>query len=169
MTTMQIAWLVYGLGGLGCSLAAWWLFLWAWRLVRYSVVIAVMTLVFTPYAIDPQTMQLAPAVYSLIFNGMALGAEAIMPLVKLMLAIWLFGVVLASLFVALTRQPVKKHTPVKQKRTAAPPAQKIPKKNLRPKQPPRKKHVPSDNLSREERQARDELLRGSSPMHATRD
>ena len=169
MTTMQIAWLVYALGGLGCCIAAWWMFLWTWRLLRYAIVITVITILFTPYAIDPQTMQLAPAVYSLIFNGMALGADVIMPLVKLMLGIWAFGIVLASIYVMLTRHPVKKPTKVKQSHSVAKSPQKIPKKNLRPQQSARKKAGVFDNLSHEEREARDELLQGSRPMHAIRD
>ncbi len=169
MTTMQTAWLVYALGSLGCSIAAWWMFLWAWRFVRYTIVITVLTLLCTPYAIDAQTMQLAPAIYTLVFNGIALGPEAIMPLVKLMLGIWSIGVILALVYVLLTRSPGKKYTKVARRHPAQQPHQKIPKKNLRPNQSTRKEHFPSDNLSREERQARDELLQGSIPMRAIRD
>lgn len=169
MTTIQYAWIIYAAGGLGCCIAAWWMFLWAWRFVRYSAVVTVMTLLFTPYAIDPQTMMMAPAIFTMIFNGVALGVEAIMPLIKLMVGIWAIGILLVLVYVLLTRNPGKKYTEPK---TQAPrqhhPNTYKPHKSGK-KNSPRKEYFFNDALSYEEREARDELLAGEMPMRAVRD
>lgn len=229
LTIMQTAWLIYGGCGLGLCLATWWMFLWAWRFVRYSAVVTVLTLLFTPYAIDQQTMQMAPAIYTLVFNGMALGFEAILPIIKLMLGIWGIGVILMGVFVLLTRKSDVYYTEPAVARTARdsgnnsraansraasdravsdrsgsdraansrssterssarqssdrsadsrssaqsskqsskPPSKKKTKQN--PPAAPRKEYFPMDNLSREERQAREEMLHGDIPMRAIRD
>jgi hypothetical protein len=104
MTSIQYAWAFYIAGSLGCCIAAWWIFLWAWRFVRYSVVVTVAVILFTPYAIDSQTMQMAPALYTLLFEGMASGMESIKPLVKLMVALWLISIILVLVYVILTRR-----------------------------------------------------------------
>lgn len=207
LTIMQTAWLIYAACGLGLCLATWWMFLWAWRFVRYSAVITIVTLLFTPYAIDAQTMQMAPAIYSLLFNGMALGLEGILPLIKLMLGIWCIGIILVAVFVLLTRKSGRHYhysEPAetragRSQRTARSPAERSPagrsqavrgsalrgedsrdqdsrrpapssKKNIQKKPPAaRKDYFPMDNLSREERQARDEMLQGDAPMRAIRD
>ena len=103
MTIMQDAWMIYAAGSLGCCIAAWWMFLWAWRFIRYSAVVTVMVILGTPYAIDPQTMQMAPAIYTVFFEGMAQGIDGIRPLIKLMLGIWLIAITLVVVFVVLTR------------------------------------------------------------------
>jgi hypothetical protein len=104
MTSIQYAWAIYSAGSLGCCVAAWWMFLWAWRFVRYSAVVTVAVILFTPYAIDSQTMQMAPALYTLLFEGMASGIESIKPLVKLMIGLWSISIILVLVFVVLTRR-----------------------------------------------------------------
>lgn len=166
LTTIQYAWIIYFAGSLGCTLAAWWIFLWAWRFVRYSAVVTVATILFTPYAIDAQTMTMAPAIYTLVFEGMAQGVTGIMPLLKVMLGIWLIGVILAALLVFLTRNlgaapraasTAKKHH--SQRRTNY--EDNARQDDVRPKA--------SRNLSRSEHQARDDLLKGEVPIRAIRD
>jgi len=177
LTTIQYAWGIYFAGSLGCTIAAWWMFLWAWRFVRYAAVVTVMTMLFTPYAIDAQTMTMAPAIYTLVFEGMAQGKQAIMPLIKVMLGIWLIGIILVLLFVVLTRKPSGTQPALddndygssrSSNRSSA--LQKTRRlehhDGRRHEEPPR---ASSRNLKRDEAKARDELLKGEVPMRAIRD
>lgn len=169
VTTIQYAWAIYFAGSLGCTIAAWWMFLWAWRFVRYSAVVTVMTILFTPYAIDAQTMTMAPAIYTLIFEGISQGPQAIMPLIKLMIGIWLIGVILVAVFVVLTRQSGEKKPTRKNSRTNS-----SPRASRRPEHHGGRRHEnpvrsSSRGLSRDEFQAREELLKGEVPMRAVRD
>ena len=168
LTSIQSAWIIYFAGSLGCTIAAWWMFLWAWRFVRYAAVVTVATILFTPYAIDPQTMMMAPAVYTLVFEGMAQGASAIMPLIKLMIGIWLIAIVLVTVFILLTRRQSYKEfksnepePPVKRK------SRRLQHHSGRRHENPVRRR--SNGLSRDEHDAREELLRGEVPMRAVRD
>ena len=169
LTTIQYAWAIYFAGSLGCTIAAWWMFLWAWRFVRYSAVVTVMTILFTPYAIDAQTMIMAPAVYTLVFEGMTQGAQAILPLVKVMVGIWLIGVILVLVFVVLTRKSGEKKSPRNTPRGSSS-SRSLGRpehhSGRRHENPPRSS---SRGLSRDEFQAREELLKGEVPMRAVRD
>ncbi|HWV15173.1 MAG TPA: hypothetical protein VN030_07055 [Cellvibrio sp.] len=176
MNNIQYAWLIYVVGGLGCCIATWWMFLWAWRFVRYSAVVTVVTLLFTPYAIDPQTMMMAPAIYTLVFNGIGLGLDAILPLIKLMLGIWFIGIILVLVFVLLTRKSGKTYKPVpapaaaRKQNNSSYNAHKLAEPNKSQSRASSSRELFSrDSLSYEERQARDELLAGEMPMRALRD
>ncbi|HSC66766.1 MAG TPA: hypothetical protein VLC79_03675 [Cellvibrio sp.] len=103
MTDYQYAWLLYLIGATGCSLAAWLLFRRAGRAVTHFFVITVMVILFTPYAIDPQTMTMAPAVYTLLFGYMDGGFIMIKPVIKLMLGIWIGTLILSLIYQLLTR------------------------------------------------------------------
>jgi hypothetical protein len=165
LTTIQYAWIVYFAGSLGCTIAAWWMFLWAWRFVRYSAVVTVMTILFTPYAIDAQTMTMAPAVYTLVFEGMSQGLPAIIPLIKVMLGIWLIGIILVLVFVVLTRKwGAKKSAP-----KASMPRNNSSRQSRSEQGRPDDLRPSSRGLSRVEHQAREELLRGEVPIRALRD
>jgi hypothetical protein len=171
LTTIQYAWVIYFAGSVGCTIAAWWMFLWAWRFVRYAAVVTVMTILFTPYAIDAQTMTMAPAVYTLVFEGMSQGRQAIMPLVKVMLGIWLIGMILVLVFVALTRKSGEQKSPRNTARNNNSPSSRAARRpehhaGRRHENPPR---ASSRGLSREEHQAREELLKGEVPIRAVRD
>lgn len=165
MTSMQYAWAIYFAGALGCTIAAWWMFLWAWRFVRYSAVVTVMTILFTPYAIDPQTMLMAPAIYTLVFEGIGQGIESIKPLIKVMLGIWLIAEILVAVFVILTRKSGRNHEPepVNRPRRVAPTSSSRNKK-LTYKSRPLKR-----GLNEEEYQARNELMAEEIPIRAIRD
>ncbi len=168
LTTIQYAWIIYFAGSLGCTIAAWWMFLWAWRFVRYAAVVTVATILFTPYAIDAQTMIMAPAVYTLVFEGMSQGLPAIMPLIKVMLGIWLIGLILAAVLVILTRnigsrKPARDNTPP---RSARPPRRAEYEDTKRQ---DNTRRASSRGLSRDEYQAREELLKGEVPIRAIRD
>jgi len=163
MTTVQYAWAIYFAGSLGCSIAAWWFFLWAWRFVRYAAVITVMTILFTPYAIDPQTMTMAPAIYTLVFEGMSQGFIGVKPLIKVMVGIWLIGLILALVFVILTRNIGGAK---KERGSRKPAAKRGARRNDYVEQESRSS---SRGLSREEYHAREELLKGEVPIRAIRD
>ena len=168
LTTIQYAWAIYFAGSLGCTIAAWWMFLWAWRFVRYSAVVTVMTVLFTPYAIDAQTMTMAPAIYTLVFEGMSQGPQAIMPLVKVMVGIWLIGLILVLVFVVLTRNSGGKKSSRDNPRGSSSSSRNLGREHhagRRHESPPRS----SRGLSRDEYQAREELLKGEVPMRAVRD
>lgn len=165
-TTLQYAWVIYLAGSLGCTIAAWWMFLWAWRFVRYAAVVTVMTLLFTPYAIDAETMTMAPAIYTLVFEGMSQGLPAIMPLIKVMVGIWLIGILLVLVFVVLTRGPKGDRSTSRNSSS---------RHSRRPEHHGGRRHeVPvtrsgSRGLSQDEYDAREELLKGEVPIRAIRD
>jgi hypothetical protein len=166
LSSIQSAWIIYYAGSLGCTIAAWWMFLWAWRFVRYSAVVTVATILFTPYAIDAQTMTMAPAIYTLVFEGMAQGLPAIMPLIKVMLGIWLIGLILAAVLVILTRnigagKAEREPTSSRSKRSSRSVADT--------RRPDENRRTSSRGLSRDEYQAREELLKGEVPIRAIRD
>lgn len=103
MTDYQYAWMMYLIGATGCSLAAWLLFRRAGRAITHFFVITVMVILFTPYAVDPQTMTMAPAVYTLLFGYMDGGFIVIKPVIKLMLGIWIGALILSLIYQLLTR------------------------------------------------------------------
>lgn len=164
MTDYQYAWMLYLIGAVGCSLATWLLFRRAGRAWVHFFVITVMVILFTPYAIDAETMTMAPAVYTLLFGYMDGGFVIIKPVLKLMLGFWIGALVLSLIYQLLTR--AKGQTPRQaQRKTKA-----------------IKDNYPSDHddysldsrrtastrsLNREERIARDELLH-EEPIRAIR-
>jgi hypothetical protein len=161
MTPMQTAWAIYAAGALGCTLAAWWMFLWAWRFIRYTAVLTVLTLLATPYAIDPQTMIMAPAIFSLVFEVMAHGTATVQSVLKVMIGIWLILEVLIILFILLTMRSHQNHP----KRAAATYDQPSSRRNASP----RTSRSSARGLSRDELDAREELLKGEIPIRAIRD
>jgi hypothetical protein len=168
LTSIQSAWIIYFAGSLGCTIAAWWMFLWAWRFVRYAAVVTVATILFTPYAIDAQTMTMAPAIYTLVFEGMSQGLPVIIPLIKVMMGIWLIGLILAAVLVVLTRN-IGIERP--ERKTAKPRSQRGSRRteyeDTRHQNDTRR--TSSRGLSRDEYQAREELLKGEVPIRAVRD
>jgi len=170
LTTIEYAWAIYFAGSLGCTIAAWWMFLWAWRFIRYTAVVTVMTILFTPYAIDAQTMTMAPAIYTLVFEGLSQGITPIMPLIKVMVGIWLIGIILVLVFVLLTRKSTQTKSPRNNSRSRSPSSRNM----RRPEHHDGRRHEnpvrsSSRGLSRDEYQAREELLKGEVPIRAIRD
>lgn len=168
LTNIQSAWIIYFAGSLGCTIAAWWMFLWAWRFVRYAAVITVATILFSPYAIDVQTMTMAPAIYTLVFEGMSGGLPAILPLIKVMVGIWLIGLILAAVFVILTRNLGADKAA---RETAKPRTQRSSRRTEYedPRRQDENRRASSRGLSRDEHLAREELLKGEVPIRAIRD
>jgi hypothetical protein len=161
---MQYAWIIYFAGSLGCTIATWWMFLRAWRFFRYAAVVSVMTILFTPYAIDPKTMIMAPAIYTLVFEGMSHGKAAILPVIKLMLGIWLIAIILLAVFVALTRPQTYKNFKTDD---SEPP---VKGKSRRLEHHAGRRHenpIRRRGLNRDEQEAREALLRGELPRAET--
>jgi hypothetical protein len=179
LNSIQSAWIIYFAGSIGCTIAAWWMFLWAWRFVRYAAVVTVMTLLFTPYAIDSQTMVMAPAIYTLVFEGISQGLTAILPLIKVMLGIWLIGLILAAILVFLTRNmgAEKSARSSSSSREQQGSRRTEYEDSMRQDDTRRQDDTPrisTRSLNRGERQARDELLKGDVlkgevPIRAIRD
>ena len=168
LTSIQLAWIIYFAGSLGCTIAAWWMFLWAWRFVRYAVVVTVATILFTPYAIDAQTMTMAPAIYTLIFEGISQGMAAILPLIKVMLGIWLIGLILSGVLVALTRNVSHKKVERNTAKTRTTGGSRRAQYESTKRQDETRRAL-SRGLSRDEHQAREEMLASDIPMRAIRD
>ena len=161
MTDYQYAWMMYLFGAVGCSLAAWLLFRRAGRAWVHFVVITVIVILFTPYAVDAETMTMAPAVYTLLFGFMEGGFIAIKPALKVMLGLWMGALVLSLIYQLLTRgrshaQPQAKHrqSSAKNHDDDEGYAESARRASTRP-------------LTREERIARDELMH-EEPMRAIR-
>ena len=161
MTDYQYAWMMYLIGAVGCSLAAWLLFRRTGRAWTHFVVITVMVILFTPYAIDAETMTMAPALYTLVFGYMEGGFIAIKPVLKLMLGLWSGALVLSLIYQLLTRgrsnaQPQANHrqSVTKEQRDDEGYAESARRASTRA-------------LTREERIARDELMH-EEPIRAIR-
>ncbi len=169
LTTIQYAWAIYFAGSLGCTIAAWWMFLWAWRFVRYSAVVTVMTILFTPYAIDAQTMTMAPAIYTLVFEGMSQGLPAILPLIKVMIGIWLIGIILVSVFVIFTRKAGEDKSSRKTSSRSTPTQNSRRLGHHEGRRHESSVARSSRGLSKDEYEAREELLKGEIPIRAIRD
>lgn len=178
MSGIQIAWAAYIAGSVGCSVATWWMFLWAWRFVRYAAVVTVMTILFTPYAIDPQTMIMAPAIYTLVFEGLSSGIDSIKPVINLMIGIWMIAIILVAVFVALTRKhgdidPPEEKLMIKPERHHQyRPARKTDYKKRGVRAPGRRKKADTqparENMYSHE-SARQEMPRNEMPIRAIRD
>lgn len=163
ITEYQYAWALYLAGVLGCSLATWLLFRRLGRAITHFVVITVMVLLFTPYAIEQETMTMAPGIYTLVFGYFDGGFIAIKPLLKVMLGIWAIAQVLSLVYQILTRN----RRPTQQEYR---PYQQHPYEgddNYGYHQPRNNDRYSGRGLSREERVARDELLH-EEPIRAIR-
>lgn len=172
MTDYQYAWMIYLVGALGCTLATWLLFRRFGRAAAHFFVITVGVVLFTPYAVDADAMIMAPAVYALVFGFMDGGFTLIKPVVKLMLGLWGGALILSLLYQLLTRHRYHAHLTERAARSRTARASS------------RRQYLDIDEsdwdeathsrrtnstraLSRDERIARDELLR-EEPIRAIR-
>lgn len=168
MTDYQYAWMMYLIGSVGCSLAAWLLFRRAGRAWVHFFVITVMVILFTPYAIDAETMTMAPAVYTLLFGYMDGGFVVIKPILKVMLGLWIGALILSLLYQLLTRG--KTHAATGQDYRKGQQTKGYAHTELQEDydySPNARRTASTRNLSREERIARDELLH-EEPIRAIR-
>lgn len=177
MTDYQYAWMMYLIGAVGCSLATWLLFRRAGRAWVHFFVITVMVILFTPYAVDAESMTMAPAIYSMVFGYFDGGFVSIRPILKVMLGIWICALILSLLYQLLTRgraqasveQDYHRHGQYR-----AHPNRTNLKGGVHPEDqedydysPAGTRRSSSRGLSREERIARDELLH-EEPIRAVR-
>lgn len=158
LSESELMWVIYIAGALGCCLATWLLFRRAGRAWVHFFVITVMVLLLTPYAIDSETMLMAPAICSLIFGYLDGGFEAVKPVIKLMLGIWAIALVLSLVYQLLTRHrqvSMPAPSPAIQQNEYHDPTDVL----LSPRAP--------RHLSDEENRARDDLLH-EEPIRAIR-
>lgn len=169
MTDYQYAWSLYLLGATGGLLATWLLFRRWGRAVTHFFVITVLVLVCTPYAVDAETMTMAPAIYTLVFGFLDGGFPAIKPVLKLMLGLWGGALLLSLIYQLLTRHKGEAALPESE---VAPRARR--RDSYAYEEEPdhaysaqARRAQSGRGLSREERIARDELLR-EKPIRAVR-
>lgn len=167
MTDYQYAWMIYLMGATGCSLAAWLLFRRAGRALTHLLVITVMVILLTPYAIDAETMTMAPAVYTLVFGYMESGMAAIKPVLKLMLGIWGGALILSLIYQLLTRQGRAEAAGHSGQRRTSQSDYSYAQEQEDDYPANQRRTASTRGLSREERIARDELLR-EEPIRAVR-
>jgi hypothetical protein len=158
MTEYQYAWMFYGVGALGCCLAAGLLFRRAGRAWVHFFVITVAVILATPYALDAESMIMAPAVFGLVFGFMIDGFPAVKPSIKLMLGLWLGALVLSLIYQLLTPRRADNQAPAEYDNYEEDEEEELPAYH------PEKVR----GLSRHEQSARAELLRGEEPMRAVR-
>lgn len=146
MNSYELAWTLYAVGGFGCGLAAWFLFRRFGREWGHFFMVTAWVLLLTPYAMEAEKMIMAPAIFILVMDGLVNGFETVKPITLLLLGVWLIALVLSLIFQLLTRAKAKKAEP----------------------QVSTNKRVSNTELSREEKQARDELLDSEIPLRAER-
>lgn len=170
MTDYQYAWGLYLIGATGCTLAAWLLFRGWGRAITHFFVITVMAILFTPYAVDAETMTMAPAVYSMLFGFMDGGFVSVKPILKLLLGLWGGALILSLIYQLLTRNRRDPHYQAPE--THSRHSRRNTHNTHNDEQDfdydtPARRSNSSRGLSREERIARDELMR-EEPIRAIR-
>jgi len=103
ITEYYYAWGAYLVGAAGCSLATWWLFKGMPRAFVHFLVITVMALLVTPYAMDPDTMVMAPALVALGYGSITEGFTAVKPVLKPVIGVWAVLMVLSLVYQWVTR------------------------------------------------------------------
>jgi len=105
LTELEYAWMVYLVGAVGCCLATWLLFRRTGRAWVHLFVITVAVLLFTPFSINLEghPMQMAPAIYSLVFGFFEGGVDQAREVLKLLIGLWGVLMVLSLIYQLLTR------------------------------------------------------------------
>ncbi|MGM8226427.1 hypothetical protein ACSV5M_07580 [Cellvibrio sp. ARAG 10.3] len=99
-----LAWTIYGLGAVGCAMAAFLLFRRFGREWAIFFFVSVLALLLTPYAVDAEQMLMAPAIFFIVFEGLTEGLEAVMPIIMVVSGVWLAGLVISLLVQLVTRR-----------------------------------------------------------------
>ena len=92
-----LAWMIYGVGAVGCAVAAFLLFRRFGREWAIFFFVSVLALLLTPYAVDAEQMLMAPAIFFIVLEGFAEGLEAVMPIIMVVSGVWLAGLVISLL------------------------------------------------------------------------
>lgn len=104
ITDYYYAWAIYFAGAVGCTLAAWIFFRGLPRALLHFFVVTIMVLLFTPFAIDANTMIMAPAIVCLGYGFIAEGFVSVKPLLKTLIAIWAVAMVISLVYQLLTHK-----------------------------------------------------------------
>jgi hypothetical protein len=104
ITDYYYAWAIYFAGAVGCTLAAWIFFRGLPRALLHFFVVTVMVLLFTPFAIDANTMIMAPAIVCLGYGFIAEGFIGIKPVLKTLIGVWAVAMVLSLVYQLLTHK-----------------------------------------------------------------
>jgi mannose/fructose/N-acetylgalactosamine-specific phosphotransferase system component IIC len=104
ITDYYYAWAIYAAGAVGCSVAAWLFFRGLPRALVHFFVVTVMVLLFTPFAIDSNTMIMAPAIVCLGYGFFAEGFVSVKPVLKTLIAVWAVAMVLSLVYQLLTHK-----------------------------------------------------------------
>lgn len=113
ITDYYYAWAIYLAGAAGCSLAAWLFFRGLPRAALHFFVVTVMVLLFTPFAIDPNTMIMAPAIVCLGYGLITDGFISVKPILKPLIGVWAVAMVLSLVYQLLTRKWYKAKKEIK--------------------------------------------------------
>ncbi len=159
MTELEYAWMIYLVGAAGCCLATWLLFRRAGRAWVHFFVITVAVILFTPFSLNmpERPMLMAPAVYAIAFGFIEHGVDHVKEVIKLMLGLWAFFLVLSLIYQLLTRRSYLAKLGAGEQAQA---------KTVREDIVPPQVRYSSAALTREERQAEEELL--GEPIRAQR-
>jgi Na+-transporting methylmalonyl-CoA/oxaloacetate decarboxylase gamma subunit len=151
MTEYQIVWALYALGGLGAGWAAWFMFRRFGREWGLFFMVTVWVVFLTPFIQDQETMELAPAIFIYVMEGMTNGFEQVKHIPLVVGGVWVVVLILLVLYLWLTSSLSRSASSDKsaKKRSAT-------KVNV------------ANNLSEEESAARSELLSGETPIRAER-
>lgn len=139
MSSYELAWAIYAIGGVGCGIAAWLLFRRFGREWGHFFMISIWVLLLTPYALEAEEMVMAPAIFIVVMDGLANGFDSVRSIAALLLGLWIFGLVLSLLFQFVTQR--KREKPA---------------------------NTDSSELSDDEAEAREELMENSQPLRAER-
>lgn len=101
MTEYQIVWALYALGGLGGGWAAWLLFRRFGREWGLFFMVTVWVLTLTPFALDQESMTLAPAIFIYVMEGMTHGFDKVQHIALVVGGVWVGALVLALLLLLL--------------------------------------------------------------------
>ncbi len=99
-----LAWTIYAVGAVGCSMAAWLLFRRFGREWASFFCVSVLALLLTPYAVDAEQMLMAPAIFFIVFAGITEGLEAVMPIIMVVSGVWLTGLIVSLLLQLVIRR-----------------------------------------------------------------
>jgi hypothetical protein len=127
-------------------------------------------------------MTMAPAIYTLVFEGLSSGIESVKPLIKLMVGIWLIAIILVAVFVVLTRKsgdidpPEEKERYIPERHHQHKPARKADYKKRGVRVPGRRKKSETqpvrEDMDRDTGRneiPRNEMPRNEIPLRAIRD
>ncbi len=103
------AWGLYLLGTLGLGLALWRLVRRRSREWRHLVLVTYAVLMLTPFATDPETFTMAPALFILVLDPLAESESNVVRILFVMLGVWLLALMLSLFYQIMTRKPVTYH------------------------------------------------------------